>query len=498
MKHSLTSGSIWRGMLFFALPILLGNIFQQLYNTADAFIVGRFLDKNAYAAVSSSGSLIFLLVGFFNGIAVGAGVVIARYYGAKDNEKLQTAVHTTLAFGLTAGIVLTVLGMTLTPQLLRLMKTDTDVLPNSIDYFRMYFAGSIAIVMYNLCVGILQAVGDSRHPLYYLILSSLVNIALDLLFVGVFHWGVWSAALATSISQFVSLGLCIFRLCHYDTVYRVRLRKIRFHLPMLKQVIHFGLPSGVQNSIIAFANVIVQSNINAFGSNAMAGCGTYAKLEGFAFLPITCFTMALTTFVSQNLGAHQYERVKKGVRFGIVCSTTLAECIGVVLFLLAEPLVAIFQNDPAVIEIGVRQAHVEALEMGADYAINGREEDTLARVMELTGGMGAHIVFETAGNRVTAAQTESLTRRGGTIVIVGNVMGDTPMNFYKIAHKELVIKTVHRYRNVFPLAIQAISDGKIDIEKIASDCFDFDNGIAAFEKSLCEKQAVVKAILKME
>ena len=140
----------------------------------------------------------------------------------------------------------------------------------------------------------------------------------------------------------------------------------------------------------------------------------------------------------------------------------------------------------------------KALEMGADYAINGREEDTLARVMELTGGMGAHIVFETAGNRVTAAQTESLTRRGGTIVIVGNVMGDTPMNFYKIAHKELVIKTVHRYRNVFPLAIQAISDGKIDIEKIASDCFDFDNGIAAFEKSLCEKQAVVKAILKME
>lgn len=165
MKHSLTSGSIWRGMLFFALPILLGNIFQQLYNTADAFIVGRFLDKNAYAAVSSSGSLIFLLVGFFNGIAVGAGVVIARYYGAKDNEKLQTAVHTTLAFGLTAGIVLTVLGMTLTPQLLRLMKTNADVLPNSIDYFRMYFAGSIAIVMYNLCVGILQAVGDSRHPL---------------------------------------------------------------------------------------------------------------------------------------------------------------------------------------------------------------------------------------------------------------------------------------------------------------------------------------------
>lgn len=360
MKHSLTEGSIWKSMLFFAFPILLGNIFQQLYNTADAFIVGRFLEKNAYAAVSSSGSLIFLLVGFFTGIAVGAGVVIARYYGAKDYDKLHTAIHTTLAFGLAAGIILTVLGMTLTPQLLRLMKTDPQVLPNSVAYFRMYFAGSIAIVLYNMCVGILQAVGDSRHPLYYLILSSLINVGLDLLFVGVFGLGVWSAATATTIAQFISLGLCLYRLCHYDTVYRVQLRKIRFNFPMLRQIVHFGLPSGVQNSIIAFANVIVQSNINAFGADAMAGCGTYSKLEGFAFLPITCFTMALTTFVSQNLGAHQYDRVKRGVRFGILCSVTMAEVIGALIFLFSPALVALFQNDPPVIAIGVKQAHIEA------------------------------------------------------------------------------------------------------------------------------------------
>lgn len=347
-------------MLFFAFPILLGNIFQQLYNTADAFIVGRFLEKNAYAAVSSSGSLIFLLVGFFTGIAVGAGVVIARYYGAKDYDKLHTAIHTTLAFGLAAGIILTVLGMTLTPQLLRLMKTDPQVLPNSVAYFRMYFAGSIAIVLYNMCVGILQAVGDSRHPLHYLILSSLINVGLDLLFVGVFGLGVWSAATATTIAQFISLGLCLYRLCHYDTVYRVQLRKIRFNFPMLRQIVHFGLPSGVQNSIIAFANVIVQSNINAFGADAMAGCGTYSKLEGFAFLPITCFTMALTTFVSQNLGAHQYDRVKRGVRFGILCSVTMAEVIGALIFLFSPALIALFQNDPPVIAIGVKQAHIEA------------------------------------------------------------------------------------------------------------------------------------------
>lgn len=360
MKHSLTEGSIWKSMLFFAFPILLGNIFQQLYNTADAFIVGRFLEKNAYAAVSSSGSLIFLLVGFFTGIAVGAGVVIARYYGAKDYDKLHTAIHTTLAFGLAAGIILTVLGMTLTPQLLRLMKTDPQVLPNSVAYFRMYFAGSIAIVLYNMCVGILQAVGDSRHPLHYLILSSLINVGLDLLFVGVFGLGVWSAATATTIAQFISLGLCLYRLCHYDTVYRVQLHKIRFNFPMLRQIVHFGLPSGVQNSIIAFANVIVQSNINAFGADAMAGCGTYSKLEGFAFLPITCFTMALTTFVSQNLGAHQYDRVKRGVRFGILCSVTMAEIIGALIFLFSPALVALFQNDPPVIAIGVKQAHIEA------------------------------------------------------------------------------------------------------------------------------------------
>ena len=360
MKHSLTEGSIWKSMLFFAFPILLGNIFQQLYNTSDAFIVGRFLEKNAYAAVSSSGSLIFLLVGFFTGIAVGAGVVIARYYGAKDYDKLHTAIHTTLAFGLAAGIILTVLGMTLTPQLLRLMKTDPQVLPNSVAYFRMYFAGSIAIVLYNMCVGILQAVGDSRHPLHYLILSSLINVGLDLLFVGVFGLGVWSAATATTIAQFISLGLCLYRLCHYDTVYRVQLHKIRFNIPMLRQIVHFGLPSGVQNSIIAFANVIVQSNINAFGADAMAGCGTYSKLEGFAFLPITCFTMALTTFVSQNLGAHQYDRVKRGVRFGILCSVTMAEVIGALIFLFSPALIALFQNDPPVIAIGVKQAHIEA------------------------------------------------------------------------------------------------------------------------------------------
>ncbi len=358
---SLLEGSIWKGMTAFALPILLGQIFQQLYNTADAWIVGRYLSDAEYAAVTSTASLVFLLVGFFGGIAVGAGVVIARYFGANEIHKLRLSVHTTVVFGVAAGLFLTVFGIIFTPWMLRLMGTPKEVMPYSISYFRFYFAGALGIVLYNLCMGILRAVGDSTHPLYYLIFSSLVNIALDFLFVGGFGWGVWSAALATAISQFVSVILCLYRLFRYKTSYQLKLRELRFDFPMLREVIRYGLPSGVQNSIIAFANVIVQTNINSFGQDTIAGCGTYAKLEGFAFLPITCFTMALTTFVSQNLGAKQYDRAKAGTRFGIICCVVMAELIGVVLLLFAEPLMGFFTENTEAIRIGSRQAQVESL-----------------------------------------------------------------------------------------------------------------------------------------
>ena len=360
-QTSLLQGSIWKGMTAFAVPILLGQIFQQLYNTADALIVGRYLSDSEYAAVTSTGSLVFLLVGFFGGISVGAGVVIARYFGANDDTKLSISVHTTVLFGIAAGVFLTVFGMIFTPWMLDVMGTPKEVMPYSVSYFRYYFAGALAIVLYNLCMGILRAVGDSTHPLYYLIFSSLVNIALDFLFVGVLGWGVWSAALATTISQFVSVILCLFRLFHYKTSYQLRLRRLRMDLPMLREIIRYGLPSGVQNSIIAFANVIVQTNINSFGQDTVAGCGTYAKLEGFAFLPITCFTMALTTFVSQNLGAKQYDRAKKGTRFGIVACVIMAELIGVALIVFAKPLMELFTDNAEAVRIGMRQAQVESL-----------------------------------------------------------------------------------------------------------------------------------------
>ena len=366
MEHSskgtkLLNGSIWKGIVSFAIPLFLGNLFQQMYNTADSLIVGNILGSDALAAVSSSGSLIFLLVGFFNGIAVGAGVVISKYFGAKDYENLKKAVHTDVAFGLVAGVLLTVIGMALAPQILVWMGTPEEVLPNSILYFRMYFAGSLAFVMYNIVMGILQAVGDSRHPLYYLIFSSIINVALDLLFVGVFGWGVASAAAATAISQAASALLCFIRLVRTKEVYQVDVREIRFHRTQLRQIIQIGLPSGMQNSIISIANIVVQSNINKFGVMAVAGCGVYSKIEGFAFLPITCFAMSLTTFIGQNLGARQLERAKKGAVFGIFCSMSLAELVGLCVFFLMPYLAAAFDDNMAVVEIATKQAHVEAL-----------------------------------------------------------------------------------------------------------------------------------------
>lgn len=358
--RDLTQGSVYKGLIAFALPLLLGNVFQQLYNTADALVVGNFLEKTDLAAVTSSGNLIFMLVGFVNGIAMGAGVVIAKFFGAKQPESLERAIHTDLAFGLASGAFLTVFGILMTPQILQWMGTPETVLPKSIAYFRVYFAGAMAMVLYNNCTGILQAMGDSRHPLYYLMLSSCVNIALDLLFVGVWGQGVWAAALATSISQGISAILALRRVVKFTTVCPVKLKKIRFDLPMLKQIVRFGLPAGIQNSVIGLANVVVQSNINRFGEDAMAGCGSYAKVEGYAFLPVTCFTMGLATFVGQNLGARQYDRVKKGTRFGILCSMSLSMLMGVVIYQLAPILISWFENDPMVVSYGTRQAYLEA------------------------------------------------------------------------------------------------------------------------------------------
>jgi len=351
---SLIEGSVWKGMLLFALPVFLGNVFQQLYNTVDSWVVGKFIGDTALAAVSSSGSLVHMMIGFFQGVAMGAGVIIARYFGARDVVAMRKAIHTDVAMGLCAGITLSVLGVLFTPTILRWMGTPEQVLPQSISYFRYYSYGVIFTVMYNIFVGILHAVGDSRHPLYYLIFSTIVNVVLDLLFVAVFHWGVGSAAMATTISQGVSALLCFVHLLRTRENYQLKLREVAFDRKSVVDIIRFGLPAGVQNSVIGFANLVVQANINSFGAAAMAGCGSHSKIEGFVFLPITCFTQALSTFVGQNLGAHNHDRVRKGVAFGILCSTVLAELIGITCYTFAPQLIGFFNNSPQVVDFGTR------------------------------------------------------------------------------------------------------------------------------------------------
>ena len=267
---NMTTGAPWRRITAFALPVLLSQVFQQLYNTVDALIVGRFLGDEALAAVTSSGALIFLLVSFFEGLTLGAGVAISRYFGANDPARVERAIHTNILVSAISGLLLTGLGVWLTPHILRWMDTDPEVLPDAIDYFRYYFTGVLAVVLYNACKSIMNALGDSRRPLYYLLLSSAVNVVLDLLFIAGFGWGVWSAAVATTISQAISMVLCLIHLSGKRTAFRLQWSKLRVDRELFGEIVRYGLPSGVQNCVISLANVIVQHILQAGGLRVFA------------------------------------------------------------------------------------------------------------------------------------------------------------------------------------------------------------------------------------
>lgn len=352
----LTKGPIGKQILQFTVPLLLGNIFQQFYNAADTVIVGKFVGREALAAVGSSGALINLLVSILMGVAVGAGVVVSRYYGAKQYTEMRATIHTTIAFGLISGAAMSVLGVAITPVILRWMQTPESVMASSVLYFRIYFAGVLTTVMYNVGSGIYRALGDSKRPLYFLIISTIINIILDLLFVAVFHMGIGGAAIATVVAQGLSMVLVFYKMMREDTVYRVSWREIRIHKRFLRQIIAIGLPSGIQNGIVSLSNVVVQSNINSFGDIAMAGCGAYNKLDGFALLPAGSFSLALSTFVSQNIGAEQYDRAKKGAAFGLIAAMVISELAGVLIYFTAPQLVGFFNDDPEVIRYGVLMA----------------------------------------------------------------------------------------------------------------------------------------------
>lgn len=357
----MTEGNIKKNMLRFALPIFLGNLFQQLYNIVDTLVIGNVEGKTALAAIGSTGSLIFLLVGFFGGLFMGIGVTISRYFGAGDQEKVKISISTALCFGIVAGILLTIIGTALTPALLNLTNTPANVMKEATIYVQTYFMGIIFLVLYNTASGIFQAVGDSKHPLYYLIISSITNVVLDLLFVSILGMGVRGAAIATVIAQAVSTVLAFKRLLTVNDIYRIDLKNLHVDFSILKQMLKVGFPAGIQNSVIAIANVFVQANINTFGDAIMAGNGAYSKLQGFAFLPITSFCMSLTTYVSQNLGAGKNDRVKQGTKFGIITSLIIAETVGVLFYFFGSTLVGLFSNDPAVIAAGALHSTIASM-----------------------------------------------------------------------------------------------------------------------------------------
>ena len=348
----MTQGSISRLLFAFAVPLMLGNLFQQLYNTVDSLIVGNFVSKQALAAVGCTGPIINTLIGLFSGLAAGASVVISQYYGARDNEKLGEAVHTTVMITLVTCVVLTIVGVWATPLMLELMDTPADVIGEAELYLRIYFGGVAGLLLYNIGSGILRAVGDSTRPLYFLIFSAVMNTVLDLFFVAVLKQGIAGAAIATIISQFVSAILVMLLLMRSKEPYRLVVSQLRMHKGMLRRICNIGIPSSLQMGITAFSNIFVMGYINHFESSCMAGWTAYNKLDALAMLPMQSLSLALTTFVGQNLGAGELKRAKAGPRYGMIMGLIVTVIILVPMMVFAPQLTALFNDDKEVIEFG--------------------------------------------------------------------------------------------------------------------------------------------------
>ena len=354
----MTEGNIWMHMIRFSVPMAIGLLFQQLYNTVDTLVVGQFVGKQAQAAVGSTGPIINTVVGFCAGLATGASVVISQRYGAHDREGLSKAVHTTVALTFLLSVIATAIGQVIILPMLRFMQTPEDVLSDSSLYLTIYFAGISGILFYNLGSGILRAVGDSRRPLLFLILSALLNTGLDLLFVVGFGMKVDGVALATVLSQIISAVMIMVALSRERGDYGIRWRKIRVDRESLREILRIGLPSSIQSAITAFSNVFVQSYINQFGSACMAGYGVYGKIDAFVLIPVQSISMSSTTFVGQNWGAKQPERAREGVHTAIWMSILSTAVLGLAVFILARPLMTLFSPEEDVIEYGIRFIHI--------------------------------------------------------------------------------------------------------------------------------------------
>ena len=351
-QELMTEGTIWKKILIFAVPLIIGNLLQQMYSTIDSIIVGHYVGKSALAAVGSSTSIINLLIAFSQGASVGAGVVISQYMGARDKKSVHSAVHTAAAVAVLLGLFLTLAGVLMSGQLLVWMQTPDDVINDSTLYLRVYSAGLVFNVVYNMATGIMNAAGNSKRPLIYLGAASVTNIVLDMLFIAVGGMGVEGAAIATDVSQAVSCMLAMIYLFRVDADYRISPKDMHINGHMLSKIIKIGLPTGIQSMVISLSNIIIQSSINSFGSTQMAGFGAYMKVDGFNILPVLSISMAVTTFVGQNYGAGRIDRVKKGAAVTVVMGLIYTALTGILLLTFSEPIMRLFTDDADIIAAG--------------------------------------------------------------------------------------------------------------------------------------------------
>lgn len=353
-KHdvNMTEGSIFRHILTFAFPLLLGNVFQQLYNMVDTWVVGNYVSNEAFAAVGSVSSIINMLIGFFGGLSTGAGAVISQYYGARDEENVKKTVHTALLMTLILGVIFTALGILITPLMLGLMNTPDNVIGESKTYLTIYFAGILGLMIYNIGAGILRAVGDSQRPFYFLVVCAVINTVLDLVFVLAFGMGVAGVALATVIAQSVSAILVVLTLLRAKNAVRLSPKDLRMDFSLLAKIVRVGIPAGIQVAITAFSNVFVQSYINDFGADGMSAWTAYTKIDQLVLLPMQSIALASTTFVAQNLGGGQTERAHKGVRTSLLLGISSTAILMLPVLIFAPSLVTFFNSTPAVVRIG--------------------------------------------------------------------------------------------------------------------------------------------------
>lgn len=348
----MTEGNIWKLLIIFSIPLILGNLLQQMYNTADSIIVGNFVGSNGLAAVGSGTALINLIIAFSQGAAVGAGVIVSQNLGARDKQKTKLAVHTAMCIAIILGVILSAIGVIFSRDLLVWMKTPKSVLKDSVLYLQIYCGGLIFNVIYNMATGILNAAGNSKRPLIYLAIASVTNIILDLVFIKALKWGVKGAAIATDISQVLSCVLAVGYLLRVNSDYKLIVKELKIHGNTAKQIIRVGLPTAIQNMVISFSNVLVQSSVNSYGATAMAGYAAYLKIDGFNILPVLSISMAVTTFTGQNVGAKKPDRVKKGMWNALIMGVLYTVIIGIVILLTSHTVLGLFTKDNEVITYG--------------------------------------------------------------------------------------------------------------------------------------------------